>query len=855
VLILKIRVLDIILKDKNNYKRELFTDYMDFEDQGREDGKIPVEISYKIIDLFSGGLYSSPNKAFEELVANSYDAQATDVSVYVPTEVTKDSFIWICDNGVGMNSEGLKWLWKIGVSNKRVSGYISTRKQIGKFGIGKLATYVLANKLTHLCKHAGYYRMVTMDYSKIPDDYQTIELSERLLSEDEAKEVIKGIIGSKHEKVINFKLFGVDSEESWTFVLMSNLKDKATKIRQWHLKWVLSTALPLNPGFNLNYNGTKLESSKVYGRVLKKWEFGKEDEVVDREDDYSSGKTEEGEYYVNIPGLNKFGGYIELYENSLVRGKSQDIGRSHGIFLLIRGRLINIDNPLLGDMRELNHAVFNRIRIIVHADGLDDNLTSGRESIKESEAFAYLQKYIGQKFNKVKNYFDKYVETLNKSFDTSNKLAQTSAILSKIPLLITIKRFFNNEIDNPYLINIRENLTDEEKNEFIDSFENSIIKGDEKIIDDISFDGNLSVEDPIAKLDVMGKKIFINTQHPFFVNLIPSLKSNLPFELIAINEILTESFLLEREVDQIIVRDVMEHRDKLFREFTYDQNPNAFAVALMLKNSLADSTGLEDSLFHCFRCLGFETTKIGGKGKPDGKSVARLGINPEDKQQQTYSFTYEAKSTKKDRIKAETSKISAVKRHRKDYNADYSVVVSINFEGAENQDSAVNKEAKQNKVSLIRAVDLWSLLINSIPNQLNFLEFREFLENCHTVPETKKWIEDFTNKTIEKKPIKKVLEVIWNLMEEDKIETPNVQAVRSRDQELMGHSLGEITSLIKSLELIVPNQIYLYKNGNVRLLTSPDKVMEYINKTIENEVPIEILEKFKTAFEESLNSD
>ena len=46
--------------------------------------KIPVEISYRIIELFSAGLYSSPNKAFEELVSNSYDAGATEVGVYIP---------------------------------------------------------------------------------------------------------------------------------------------------------------------------------------------------------------------------------------------------------------------------------------------------------------------------------------------------------------------------------------------------------------------------------------------------------------------------------------------------------------------------------------------------------------------------------------------------------------------------------------------------------------------------------------------------------------------------------------------------------------------------------------------------
>ena len=55
---------------------------------GNEIDRISVEISYKIIELFSAGLYSSPNKAFEELICNSYDAFATKVSVYISPDLT-----------------------------------------------------------------------------------------------------------------------------------------------------------------------------------------------------------------------------------------------------------------------------------------------------------------------------------------------------------------------------------------------------------------------------------------------------------------------------------------------------------------------------------------------------------------------------------------------------------------------------------------------------------------------------------------------------------------------------------------------------------------------------------------------
>ena len=47
---------------------------------GNETEKIDVRLSYRIVRLFSEGLYASPNKAIEELVANSFDAGARSLS-------------------------------------------------------------------------------------------------------------------------------------------------------------------------------------------------------------------------------------------------------------------------------------------------------------------------------------------------------------------------------------------------------------------------------------------------------------------------------------------------------------------------------------------------------------------------------------------------------------------------------------------------------------------------------------------------------------------------------------------------------------------------------------------------------
>ena len=78
---------------------------------GKKIDEINVTISHRIIELFSAGLYSSPNKAFEELVSNSYDAYASKVGVYLTSDLNaSDAFIWVCDNGESMDQEELKEL-------------------------------------------------------------------------------------------------------------------------------------------------------------------------------------------------------------------------------------------------------------------------------------------------------------------------------------------------------------------------------------------------------------------------------------------------------------------------------------------------------------------------------------------------------------------------------------------------------------------------------------------------------------------------------------------------------------------------------------------------------------------------
>jgi len=814
---------------------------MNIDNVGTVIDSIPVTISYKIIELFSASMYSSPNKAFEELVSNSYDAGASQVSVYVPLDKSiSAAILWVADNGSSMDKEGLKQFWKIGESNKR-DNESQERLPIGKFGIGKLATYVLTNKLTLFCKASnGKYYATTMNYLNInKDSDETITLDERELTLNEVKSVLSPLIKKGEQELLSFKLWGEGSANTWTFAILSELKVKSTEIKDGRLKWILSTALPLNPNFNLTFNGAPVQSSKESIAPWKTWVFGKDDEVA-KKFKYETGIYKE-QPCVHLPNLRNVTGQIDLYRDSLLTGKSLELGRSNGIFLNVRGRLVNIDDPLMG-MEALSHGVFNRVRITANADELDAYITSTRESIMDSAAISDLRKYILRKFTEVKEWYFATIEDEEKKNRASHKISYASASLSRRPLIVAAKKFLDGEIDDLVLTEIPKNLSTQEKADLITRLE-ADLTSEKGIIQKVEWVA-LNPEDPIAKLDLVQGFAKINLMHPFFANFLEEVKSPLPFQLIALTEILTECFLLDSGIKQDDVREIMYKRDSILRELTFSDKPNAPFVAQLLQAALGDSTGLEKGVTHAFNSLGYETTHLGGPNKPDGKAVAYLGfLNSAD----SYSITFDAKSTLKDKIKATTAHISGVDRHRDTYNSNYACVVAIDFEGADDPNSAVNTEAKKHKINLVRAKDLMVLVLVSSPKQIGLKQLRDFFENCHTVIETSKWINEIRTTEVKRGPIKELLDEAFKLIKTD-TEPSSLYALRMSNPELKKHSIDELKSLVQSIERLVPNYISISHDNIVSLSVPPEKILNAINQTFATDVPMEFRDIYINAY-------
>ena len=195
--------------------------------EGEPASTIDLKISTELVHLLSDQLYQSPLKAVEELVINSYDAEAKVCRLSVPnaSEIVPAArpSIAVFDDGSGITDAGMTDLWHVGRSNKRSEEVLkrSKRKLIGKFGIGKLATYTVARELTYISKTGRGVTSATLNFEELTADASgsgepvTIPLRHvRNWSEFSKDPAIQRLIDTL--KVTRAEI----ANSSWTFVVL-----------------------------------------------------------------------------------------------------------------------------------------------------------------------------------------------------------------------------------------------------------------------------------------------------------------------------------------------------------------------------------------------------------------------------------------------------------------------------------------------------------------------------------------------------------------------------------------------------------------------------------------------------------
>lgn len=765
-----------------------------FATTGQPSDTIDVRLSYKIVELFSEGLYASPNKAIEELVANSFDAGALRVAVLLPTDFhDQDATIAVIDNGDGMDADGLKQHWLIGISNKRnLASLPKGRRQIGKFGIGKLATYVLANRLTHVCKKGGRFYSTSMDYRRIDKRIEDgiepktpIRIGLHELTEEQAKSALAAWTSLGAFQGTGIKLFGRGASPSWTFAILSDLKDKVHEIRRGVLEWVLRTALPLRDDFAIHLNGSKLEPSKAGKGRLNRWILGKDIDELPKpspEDIVISVDNEQPEdsdthYGLHHPALGRITGYAEVYKD-LLTGKSDELGRSHGFFVYVLGRLINVMDGHFGiKPDELRHGTFGRIRVVVHMDGLDAFLQSDRERIREGPILNDAQNILRAIFNHIRPTLEKHDADDDAASQLARKLADSPSSLARRPIIEMARAALEGKAKSKYVA-VPSGLTQPEKDKLITAIEERA-ETPEQFIAGIDFVYDATTDDGIAVYDAATGRLRINGLHPFvgaFFDEFTSKNSGLPLDVFAMAEVLLESFLHQAGFKQDQVNNVMGARDQLLRQVAQTSGRRtALAVASALRNARNDEDKLEIELVAAFTSLGFDASRDGRRGKADGVAHAHLSADGQGHPRR-YSVTLEAKSKKKDgkTVASSTVNTATIARHRDDYKSEHAIVVAPAFATKKGDASSIAQEIDNDReltkangqpktITLIHVDDLARLVRLAPVKGLGLPKIRELFQECRLPEECKTWIDDVEKTKPKRPPYKEVINTIHEL--------------------------------------------------------------------------------------------
>lgn len=829
-----------------------------FEASGSEIDQINVKISHRIIQLFSEGLYSSPNKAVEELVSNSFDAGAQHVHILLSPDLRdQDATIVIIDDGEGMNNEGLKKHWIIGESTRRKANGSPRRKPIGKFGIGKLSTYVLASKLTHISKTGDTFYAATMDYSKLAGssdntegvfDEQTIHIPLRTLTEAQAREAVRLWTDGATEGYRELRLFGENASPSWTIAIMSGLKEMGKKIKIGRLKWVLRTAMPQRSDFQVFLDGDPIKPPET-DEALEKIVIGKDivqmpspwrGELIAR-DDMSETENSIHRYGVyDAELLGRITGYIEIFKDELDTGKEK-FGQSSGFFVYVHGRQVNVDDLGFGIERNLlRHGTFVRFRMVVYIDNLDTALRSSRESFQQGDLHQAAQNFLRAGFNLARNKLVEHDRSQTPAALISARISSAPGSMTRKPLL-ALAQMVAEKRATPFYLRFPSGLSAKEQTEFLEALQQHS-EGAEGLIRSRELSA-LDSKDGLAIFDVQQRKLLINSSHPFvaaFQEFFTDAQQSLPLEIFTMSELLMEAHLYHMGLDESIIRDVIGRRDELLRQFVRSSaRRTAGMISLALTEARDDENKLEEEMRAAFEAMGFANViRIGKKGNPDGTAEAHLAAT-ENGTVQRYKVGLEAKSGQP--VSAQRLNVSGIARHMHDFNCDHHLVIGNGFSTSTGEDSASVREINAHKentgktITLMHINDLARLIRIASTKRIGGLtRLRELFRSCVTPEHSKEWVDRLASETPKIWPYREILETIWERAEkrpDTAVEYSAVMTALEYREPPIDISKKELIECCRSMQAMAHGVVFA-RDNTVEIDRRPDLILEDIRAAL-----------------------
>lgn len=827
---------------------------------GRKRGEVELEIDYAIVRHFSEHLYGSPSKAIEELVANGFDAMASMAYVYVPGQLVLDK-VAVWDDGESMDEAGIQAMWKIARSPKQADGARTRtdgtreRKVIGKFGIGKLASYAVGERISHLCKRDGEYLLVGIDYREVQadlggqedsgnggepsvevngdaaepadgqaaneDGHDPVYRSDiRELTEDEAKEWAGAVVP---DSVHAWSLF---DKPTFTLAVIDRIRDDV-KLPPGRLRWVLGNAMPLRPDFQVEVDDEEvaprlgkgatvswtLQDDKVKEALEVAWAQAKEDGNVDGDIAFGAvRKDPDGEEQpaVTLPAVGVVSAELNLFSDSLQRENESKDERSYGFFVMVRDRLLNTEDAELY-LAPPSFGTFYRMQAVIRADGLDADLLADRGRLRDSARVAELTVLQRALYRAARGEIERQDERREEAEAVYHLLPTRDRRLFREPLTALLM-----QTDGGPSIE-----------EF--TFDTPTLDRQE-----------LPEGEPLSIIAQDGSGFQINTAHPFFKTLRGEMGTGAKaerairaFELLAVSERLLEGHLYDIGMSREQVQSVLAWRDDLLRQLAVRfRNSPDDVIAAVYTESHKGKKKFEIALAKLFQLMGFVATRRGGSGEEDVLVVGPTG--PSETR-----FIVDAKSSKKP-LKNDDAELGPALGHLANVDgASVAIVVAREFAGfVRDEDPAILRDCREastgdNKASIVdvptlealyKAVHRWSYPLELI---------LPVLQEIEPPGEKRKRIEELAN-PIEHFDHKALLGLIWDRQQKEA--SGDVVAYRSLWQDHYREDVPDFqdfTRKLIALETMSGKLIRLSDDNTVCILQSPDIIAQHIQRSLD----------------------
>ena len=822
---------------------------------------IHVELSTRFLEQFSEQLYSSPQKAFEELISNGWDAGATVVDVRISGALDSErATMCVFDNGESMDDEGLRLLWRIAFSPKPKTPVKYGRQVIGRFGIGKLATYVLARKLTYICRGGdGVIRRVTMDYGEIDHRYgadpdrliSDLQLQVFRVADEEVARALEGIDGGA--QILD--LINADRAEpppeshddefgsfastlsalpkgTWTLVVLSGLKQTGRDLKVGVLKRMLEAALPIGSEMSIRVNGVELQSSKVDAPVLKEWQIGPdlgidfvtlgsgEDEdqggpvapedgsgvaAVGERIDLSSGTSPRP--HIIIPGLGVVTGRIRLYEERISGAKSDERGASNGFHVNVLGRVVNQADASFGE-QNLNHAAWARFRMAVRADGLNQFLTTDREKLRESRELRVFRAFLRKTFNLARNYWDADANAVLP--DGGDVLVKSLGVLSLSPLRNVVSETLAGHSPLPDIFD-ETGIPDRQR--MRESWRASTSESIRSALGEVRYE-SLDEAGSFVKFRIADSSVIVNKNHPFVMEHSHTKAEKELLRTVAMVTLLADVYALDAGIDPAVLDGVRQYRDRLMRFRALQSRKSGMYIAKLLLATQHDSENsrrLEVVVGDALRYLGLHVREIGGSGEPEG--VASAFPLPTGKtatfempRPPLFSFTFDAKSSRHANAATGNLSLDAIVEHRERYLADYALVVAPGY-----SPGALDVRAEQQKVTPITASDLGRLLEYTVEYGAIPLPELQAMFGLHQPDDVSAWVNGLGDRLKANRAL--TIDVFLRALENLKGKVPDVLPaglISYECRERLGVSTvtdADVVAVAQGLSILVPDLV------------------------------------------------